>query len=336
MRDDLRVSVKQLVADVKMGKPHVVVLGAGASRAACPNGDKHQKTLPLMSDFINVVGLKSQIKDLDVDPGINFEDVYSDLYERGEEEKIVQIENAVKSYFNQLELPDKPTIYDHLVLSLREKDLIATFNWDPLLLHAYLRNSNAGLKLPRLAFLHGNVRVGYCEKDKVSGIARMTCRHCGKTYQSAPLLYPIKQKNYAEDSFIVNEWKKLKWGFRNAFMITIFGYSGPKTDQEAISAMKEAWGHKNQRAMEQTAFITIQSRDEIAENWEPFIHTHHYEIHDNFYSSWIANFPRRTGEAYYNQYIKAKVIKPNRIPQNMDFPQLWKWYEQFKEVESGA
>ena len=117
-------------------------------------------------------------------------------------------------------------------------------------------------------------------------------------------------------------------------MITIFGYSGPKTDTEAITAMKEAWGDKNKRSMEQAAFITTQSEDEVSETWEPFIHTHHYEVCGDFYDSWIANHPRRTGEAYFNQYIEAKFIDDNPIPRAIDFPELWKWFEQFKKAEN--
>lgn len=334
MSSDLEVSVEQEVADVSMGKPHVVVLGAGASRATCPNGDKNNKILPLMRDFTEVVGLKPLLDSFGVNPNQNFEEIFSDLYEKGEYDKIARIESIVEVYFNQLELPDTPTIYDHLVLSLREKDLIATFNWDPLLLQAYVRNSKAGLKLPKLAFLHGNIRVGYCEKDNVAGLAGMRCKKCREAYKRAPLLYPIKKKDYAKDFFIASEWDRLKWGFKNAFMITIFGYSGPKTDEEAIGAMKEAWGNKNQRAMEQTAFITTQSEDEISENWEPFIHTHHYEVDTDFYSSWIANHPRRTGEAYLNQFVDAKFIDDNPIPCDLDFPALWEWYGQFKAAEN--
>jgi len=36
-------------------RPHVVLLGAGASRAAFPNGDKHRKKLPVMNDLVDVV-----------------------------------------------------------------------------------------------------------------------------------------------------------------------------------------------------------------------------------------------------------------------------------------
>ena len=288
-----------------------------------------------MSDFVDVVGLRRLFEAWGINPKRNFEEIFSDLYESRQVDKIQEIQEAVEAYFDALELPGKPTIYDHLVLSLRGKDLIATFNWDPLLMQACLRNRSAKLSLPRLAFLHGNVHVGYCEKGKIGGLAGMRCKHCGELYQRAPLLYPIRKKNYADNIFIDSEWKSLKWGFENAFMITIFGYSGPKTDEEAIAAMREAWGGKHQRNMEQTAFIISPTQDEkeVSDNWKPFIHTHHYEIHRDFYDSWIANHPRRTGEAYWNQYYDAKFIDNNPIPKDSDFSQLWDWYQQFRTAE---
>jgi len=324
MNSNFEVSVEQEVSEVKMSRPHVVVVGAGASQATCPNGDKNSKVLPLMYNFTKIVGLESLFKQWGINPTQNFEDIFSNLYERNETEKVLQIQKLVEGYFKQLELPDTPTIYDYLVLSLRDTDIIATFNWDPLLMQAYLRNSKAGLGLPKLAFLHGNICVGYCEKDKIKGPLGNRCRKCGIHYKSTPLLYPIKKKNYAENSFIADEWKLLKRGFQNAFMITIFGYSCPKTDKEAIDAMKEAWGDKYKRSMEQMAFITIQNEGEILENWKLFIHSHHYDnVQADFYNSWIANHPRRTGEAYINQYLDAEFIANNPIPRDLDFPKVW-------------
>ncbi|MBS3101438.1 hypothetical protein J4204_04850 [Candidatus Woesearchaeota archaeon] len=52
------ISIEQEVNQVSMNRPHVVVLGAGASRATCPDGDKNGKKLPLMSDFVKILGLK--------------------------------------------------------------------------------------------------------------------------------------------------------------------------------------------------------------------------------------------------------------------------------------
>ena len=333
MNSEHEVSIEQEVSQVQMQRPHVVLLGAGASRAACLTGDRNGRILPLMLDLVKVVNLESLLKQWGINSEQNFEEIFSDLYEKKQFQKIETIQKAIEDYFDKIELPEKPTIYDHLILSLRNKDLIATFNWDPLLTQAYLRNKKAGLSLPKLAFLHGNICIGYCEKDKVKGLAGSPCARCGERFVSTPLLYPIKNKNYAGDQFIANEWKILDWGFKNAFMMTIFGYSGPKTDQEAITAMKNAWGDKNQREMEQTAFITIENEEQICENWDPFIHTHHYEVRSDFYDSWIADHPRRTGEAYINQYIEAKFIDQNAIPRDLDFPELWEWYTQFKEAE---
>lgn len=333
MSSEHETTIEQEVSTVTMQKPHVVVLGAGASRATCPDGDKNGKKIPLMRDFTEVLEMKSILQEWGINPDQNFEEIFSDLYEKHEDKKLNQITNLIDQYFEQLELPDNPTIYDHLVLSLREKDLIATFNWDPLLLQAYLRNQQLGLKLPNLAFLHGNIRVGYCKKDNSTGLIERSCTKCDQPFERTPLLYPIKKKNYAEDLFISREWRHLKWKFENAFMITIFGYSGPKTDVEAISAMKEAWGDTKNRSLEETTFITTRSEDETYENWKPFIHTHHYQVCSNFYDSWIANHPRRTGEAYFMQNFEAMFIDNNPIPPDLDFPRLWKWFEQFKKAE---
>jgi len=284
----------------------------------------------LMRDFTASIGLKSKLEEWKIDPDQNFENIFSDLHEKKEIKKINEIEEVVEEFFNQLELPDRPTIYDHLVLSLRKKDLIATFNWDPLLMAAHCRNKESGLELPQLAFLHGNVSTGYCEKHNKAGLAGRNCSECDEVFTRTPLLYPIKKKDYAKNPFIQDEWVRLKNELRNAFWITIFGYSGPQTDTEAISAMKEAWGDTKERAMEESEFITTRNKDEIEKNWNMFIHSHHFEVHPNFYDSWIANHPRRTNEAYIDQFLGAEFIDDNPIPQEMDFADLWRWYEQIQ------
>lgn len=333
MSSNSEVTVEQEVAQVVVTRPHVVVLGAGASRAAFPNGDRNGKVLPLMNDFSRVLELEELLHQWGIDPLQNFEDTFSALYEQKQVDRVGVLQHRIDDYFRSLAPPDSPTLYDHLVLSLRSTDLIATFNWDPLLLAAYRRNVNSGLSLPKLAFLHGNVAVGYCSEHRTAGPFGARCRHCGVLYEGVPLLYPIGNKNYATNEFIENEWDQLKRGLKSAFMITIFGYSGPRTDQEAIAAMSEAWGSKWSREMEQTAFITKMTEEAISENWDAFIHSHHFEVQENFYDSWIAYHPRRTGEAWLNQYMDAKFIAENPVPSHQDFPSLWNWYRQFSEAE---
>lgn len=310
----------------------MVILGAGASRAACPAGDKNGKTLPLMADFAERTGLTSLFESWGIDPLQNFEDTYSGLYETRQEDKLSTLNAAVESYFGALQLPDHPTLYDHLVLSLRGTDILATFNWDPLLLQAY-RRCSGHVKLPRLAFLHGNLLAGYCDEDATLGFVGANCSQCGRPFARTPLLYPVGQKDYAKHKAIGSQWEFLQNCLRQAFMITVFGYSGPKTDKEAIDLMRGGWGKSDSRSFEQTEFITRQTEREVNDSWSDFIHSHHYEVHDDFYKSWISRHPRRTGEAYLSQYFDVQFISDNPMPQDLDFPDLFRWFARFRAAE---
>lgn len=330
----MEVSVEQEIQQIQMEKPHVVILGAGASCAAFPEGDKNGVKLPLMDNFVEVLGLNDLLSQTGITfESANFEKIYDDLYQDGTHLEIREkLNKVIYDYFSRLEIFDTPTIYDHLLLSLREKDVVATFNWDPFLLQAYRRNARK-FKLPRLLFLHGNVGIGYCENDKVMGINGNRCSQCGLTFEATKLLYPIAEKNYHLDGFISSQWQELTLYLQSAFMISIFGYGAPQSDVSAIDLMKSAWGDVNQRSMEQTEIIDIRSEDNLCNTWKPFIHTHHYETHSSFYDSWIANHPRRTGEAYINQYWNAQFIDNNPVPQEFAFSELWAWFDQLKQVE---
>ena len=327
----ISTSKEELAQIVRSDKPHVVILGAGASRAACPKGDKNGKKLPLMNDLVDCLNLKSKFQEWKINTNQNFEDIFSHLYEKEEYEKTKELESLIWNYFNKLRLPDNPTIYDHLVLSLRDTDCIASFNWDPLLLHAYHRNSNHSITLPRLIFLHGNVMVGFCKEHKRVNYRTEKCDLCRKPLDAINLLYPIKKKNYSEKEVIKIQWDRLTNHLDDAFMFTIFGYSGPKTDKEAMNLMKKNWTKK--RYLDDTVIITNQNETKTYNHWKSFLSLHHFEIHDDFYESPIANYPRRTFENSYENNVQAKFTETNPIPRDLDFPALWKWYGQFTKAE---
>lgn len=138
--NNFELSWDELKKKTYFGKPHVVILGAGASLAAFPDGDRYGSVLPLMNNLTEVLDLIKPLQQYGLDIKQNFEDIYSELVIKPEL-KILKdlVEKRVKDYFSILRLPDKPTIYDYLVLSLRDKDIIATFNWDPFL-YRFLTN----------------------------------------------------------------------------------------------------------------------------------------------------------------------------------------------------
>ncbi|MDD4590193.1 MAG: hypothetical protein PHG06_07165 [Parabacteroides sp.] len=115
-------------------RPHVVILGAGATVDAFPDGDKRGKHSGLMHNMIDVFDLKSLLSKVDLrTKSINIEDIYTELFDRGEEcENVrVELEEKIRDYFLSMEIPDEITKYDLLLLSLRDKDCVASFNWDP-------------------------------------------------------------------------------------------------------------------------------------------------------------------------------------------------------------
>lgn len=306
-------------------RPHVVLMGAGASVATIPNGDKNGMKTSVMDGFIEKLGMSEIIANLELETNSdNLEDIYAEIASKPEYESVRNtLDESIRNYFSSFEIPEEPTVYDYLLLSLREKDLVATFNWDPLLIQAYQRVSKLTTKLPNLAFLHGNVLVGYCLNHKHGGKLDNHCPECGKKFSPSRLLYPISQKNYNDDLFTSDNWKALKNHLSKAYVVTIFGYSAPKTDVEAIDMLKDAWGNIDKRNMEDFEFIDIQNEDALIATWKKFVHTHHYTYTTSYFESSLAKFPRRTTEELFDRTQNCHwTSSENPFTPNMTFSDL--------------
>jgi len=335
MGNDFEVSVEQEIAQITMERPHIVLLGAGASRAAFPNGERNGKRLPVMRDFADIVPVGGLLRRAGFSViSEDFEVTYATIAADPAKEALrLELEETIYGYFESLGLPLEATLYDLLLLSLRSKDVVATFNWDPFLIQAARRNHVLSGRLPRILFLHGNVLAGYCARDSVHGVKGARCSRCGQPFQPSRLLYPIAQKDYHVDPMIADAWDIMDWALKNAFMVTVFGYSAPVSDKSAIDLMSGAWGGWERRELEQVEIIDIREEDDLIDSWNAFIHTHHYQVHASFSDSWLAKHPRRSGEAYWNEYIDAKFIDDNPIPDMTSLPSLWEWFEPLLSVE---
>lgn len=327
-----------LIKNPRNNKRHVVILGAGASLATTllTNGDKNGRKLPIMDDLVKILGLEELLKQVEIEfKSKNFEDIYSELYSHVEYKNILEkIENCVYQYFNSLELPDNPTIYDYLVLSLRSKDVIATFNWDPLLPDAWERCRKITRNLPTLLFLHGNVRVATCERCKVIGKSGEMCPKCREMMIPTKLLYPIGEKNYNNIPFIKEQWDLLGQAINQAYALTIFGYGAPKSDVEAVNLMKKAWGNKEERSMEQIEIIDVKDEEELANTWSEFIYSHHYDTYKSFFDSILCKVPRRTIETYYERFFNVTFIDSHEYPKKITFDQLELFIQNLTKYEN--
>jgi hypothetical protein len=318
--------------------PHVVLLGAGASYACIRNGDKKGKKISCMDNFLQNTGIDIGYTGTNT----NLEAIYQEI----DDPKKELLEREIKDYFDDFELPDEPTIYDALIISLTKKDLIASFNWDPLLVEACLRCRKITEDLPDIVFLHGNVREWYA--NNIDGTITKTFAQgkrpshaiCIKTLSGqkcnqTPLLFPVKNKNYSENIYIKNAWNVLQDTLYKAFMFTIFGYSGPKSDEEALMLLKDGFlvKDKNGGTSDTNNFkqLTIIDRNEnILSSFkrlldvpqQPFTEgiNDYVKVINDFWNedNWLITWPRLTTEAYIITQYEGKIPEKWPITINQD------------------
>jgi hypothetical protein len=324
------------------GGGHIVILGAGASLASTlRNPDPSGRKLPLMGNFVEVVGLEDIVEKLP--NGLkhnNFEQLFSTLYQiNPSSDEVKAIEERVFHYFKSLKLPDTPTIYDYLVLSLRPRDIIATLNWDPYLYQAWNRNHGKA-DLPYTAYLHGNVAIGYDQFEKRWGPAGMYSKPTGNYLAPTRLLYPVAQKNYNDDEFIVSQWDMFKdfLADENVRRVTVFGYSAPTTDVEAMDILYNAWTSNKLREVEDFEVIDVRDKTETLQPWRKFLARDYFDFTTDFFKSSIARNPRRTSESYFQHSFPVTEDEAfsdsNPVPSNFKtLDEMWTWYKPLIDAE---
>lgn len=310
--------------------PHIVILGAGASHAALPDGDANGRTLPVMNSLVDTVGLGDLVAPRQ--RGENFERIYSEVLAE-DAGRAREMEQRIEAYFSAIQLPDAPTTYDYLLLSLREKDIVATFNWDPLLAQAYVRNiDTARGRLPKIVFLHGNVAVGQCLAHKqkgfrLSGLHSAICPICQRELRPTPLLYPISQKNYQMDSFIANEWNELAEEMRHGYLLTIFGYSAPVSDVEAKRIIQSAWSDNQTTEFALIHIVDLADRRDLKKKWQSIDCYRGVSIYRDLRETYLLHHPRRSCEATFMAMMQQSPVPENPIPHCKTLAELRDWVE---------
>lgn len=314
--------------------PHVVLLGAGASLAAFPNGDANGRKLPLMNNLIELLGLSEIFKKANISYQKNdFEAIYDDLVSEQKHQSLAnEVENTIYDYFYEMTIPDTPTIYDYLILSLREKDIIASFNWDPLLLQTYRKHIKLK-RLPQLAFLHGNTGTGVHYKCKSYGYVNTLCEKCRTRFDPWKLLYPVKHKDYSADSLIKEQWNKLRYKLGQAYIFTIFGYSAPVTDIDARNLLLKEWKSNPTLPLAEMEIIDIKDEEKVEKSWKEFTFSHHYGIHQDIRHSFLWRYPRRSCDAFAAANLMCNPWKDNTFQDFKTTEELHNWIKPLLKEE---
>lgn len=332
------ITKRQLIEDPRDLRPHVVLLGSGASRAAFPHGDAYGRALPIMADLIEIIGLQPLVEKAGSEyrSEENFEVLYGRLAsEPGHGQLVREMERQIDRYFAALSLPNHATIYDRLLVSLRPTDAIFTFNWDPFLFDAYQRNRDS-VALPEIFFLHGNVRIGACVQHDRWGPREGRCPECLELLTDVPLLYPIDQKDYSADPYIRRNWDAAKQLFADAFTLTSFGYSAPASDKDAVHLLESAWLIRSDRSLEHVEIIDIADQATLHGRWSAFTPTLHYRIESSFEQSRLARWPRRSREALWYPMSQGTPCEDFPLPTTDSLIELQKYASRIAFYEGRA
>lgn len=306
--------------------PHVVIIGAGASKAAFKS-DKNGKVVPLLRDIHKVLGLTAELEKYGFQNDLleDFEKLYSFIYNKSEYLKLQKdLENKIFNYFSSLEIPNEVNLYDYLVLSLTSKDVIISFNWDPFLLQSYVRNREVH-NLPNLLFLHGNVAVGLCHKCMSKGYIQENC-NCGNIYTSTmKLLYPIGKKNYKDGDIIENEWNEAWKYLSKAAGITIFGYGAPESDVDAYNLLRKYFLTSHISEIAPFTIINLESaREEQTKKWKELSSDRMFTYITKFEDSLLWRCPRVSLETIFDAILQGQ---PRHITKS------FKHFHNLKELQ---
>ncbi|BCM25018.1 hypothetical protein ZMTM_12770 [Methyloradius palustris] len=279
-----------------------------------------------MRNLVEIVGLGELLAAHGVHDGYeDFESLYDRLASENVKPELLRtLEHQLHAYFAGMQLPEEVTLYDLLLLSLREKDVIATFNWDPFLAQAFRRNRSIR-RLPKILFLHGNVEVGACPEHRRSGFIEQRCSVCGNLMRPSNLLFPVKHKDYTADPFIHSEWEQLQQALQSAYLVTIFGYSAPITDVEARSLLLKNWMENPTRELAEIDIIDIRPREDIEQSWFDFFVRQHYGIFTNVRQTTSFHHPRRSCEAFAMATLQQDPWSENNFPPLLNLEYLHKW-----------
>lgn len=288
-----------------------------------------------MADFVETVGIKDIIAATGHDSSGNFEAIYDQIYRDKQNKALDDLDAAVRAYFKSLEIPDYPTLYDYLLLSLRAKDIVVSFNWDPLLPQAYRRWRHLENALPQMLFLHGNVDIGFDLNAKVFGFLSDKPEP-GIKLEPTHLLYPVEHKDYTSDPFISGIWNEATDYIQRSYLLTIYGYSAPKTDVEAKSLLLKAWKANETQQLAEIQIIDVRHREEVRKSWDDFIVGTHGGVYNDYKNSLFMQHPRRSCEAFAFATLQQRPWKPDPYPRANTLKELEEWIiPVIHEEESG-
>jgi len=147
------------------------------------------------------------------------------------------------------------------------------------------------------------------------------------------LLYPVENKNYNDDPFIVDQWARATDWLGAAYYATVFGYSAPKTDVEARRLLKDAWTNNPTFRLGEFDVVDIRPKVELEDSWREFILRSHGGYATDIMSTFAMRHPRRTCEAFGFMTLQQEPWSEAPFPTFTQVDDLEQWVIPLIEEE---
>lgn len=276
-----------------MGFKHLVILGAGSTIAAIPDGDRNGMRAYTLNNFLEDPFYADFLASLDSKyQNLNIEEMCTKMY--SEDRQLYEaFERLIRNKYASLELPNGFNLLERLIMSLTSDDAIISFNWDDLIIQAYNRAKQyiPSILLPIIVFPHGNAQA--CYNEHRYGSSRNPNNY---GLRPSPLNMPVDELDYQNNLFIKSQWQILDFYMRYSQMITFFGYRGPVSDIQDLKRMENCL-HSNQICGKiEIIDKTKEDAMQVAQNLENIINLTGNEADccGSFFESRIAQYPRET------------------------------------------
>lgn len=271
---------------------HIVILGSGSTVATLKELNTEVNSYTL-ENFCEDPFFTQFLESLDIDyKKMNIEEI-CDYLNKSDKEKYEELCKLIRQKYEQIKLPKDTCILEKLLLSLTNKDVVISFNWDSLIIQAYNRVQDfiPQQELPDLLFPHGNVEAGYTD-TKYGCLSNP--QNAGFT--PSPLNMPVDELDYLSNRFIQDQWNKFKRHIYEAQMITFFGYSGPPSDAKDMETFFNIFVQNRDCARFEVIDKDTDTAKQVSQKWSQYIlYTEHEpECRGSFYESRMAIEPRQS------------------------------------------
>lgn len=131
-----------------------------------------------------------------------------------------------------------------------------------------------------------------------------------------PLLFPIGEKDYSSYSVIQNQWHRALYYLSRAAGITIYGYSAPASDLNAVELLKSAFKQSNTQDIAPFTIINLKKNESVQKSkWKDFFDARMVFFCESFEETILWSHPRVSLEAMFDSILQGhprETLKPFR------------------------